>query len=242
MLLRPASASRSRRGRRRPRRSGGAPRTRRGLPPATRQARDLSFGNRFARELHRGREPRKGVGILVGEGEEAIGQARSRVRSPTRGDRRAGRTFGRPIDSAADHRDEAGSEARRRRPMRCPPPGTGAGDASSSTNPPRVRSRKRVSDVSATAGLYGCDSVARAHGSCRWYVGTRASVVPARPPEPSTSSATGRFVAGDPTLRPPDLAPAGRSPGRAFFRIARGLRPLRTPALEPPGGRREDAC
>src|SRR6478752_6529026 len=37
-----------------------------------------------------------------------------------------------------------------------PPPGTGAAEPSSSTNPPRVRSRKLVPGDGSTPRLYGC--------------------------------------------------------------------------------------
>ena len=92
-----------------------------------------------------------------------------------------------------------------------PPPGTGAAEPSASTNPSRVRSRKRAAGVGSTHRLYGCGcelrvrqsavrersgSRASAHAAVRRDVGAGAGAVPARPPrDRRCAAARGRACA-----------------------------------------------
>ena len=113
---------------------------------------------RLARQLHRGRELAEGGGVLVGEVEESIGEGEPRRVRPGVQVRVLRRTSGGPIDSDATM---ATSEAPRLAATAeaLPPPGTGAAEPRASTNPPTVRSRKRVGVVGSTHRLYGCGSV-----------------------------------------------------------------------------------
>ena len=111
---------------------------------------------RVARQLHRGGEvrrrprrphrPARGTG-RPGARPVSLAQARRSAWARTSGDPRRGLAT---IATRAAPRLAATAEA-------LPPPGTGAADPSSPTNPSRVRSRKRVTEGS-TARLYGCDS------------------------------------------------------------------------------------
>ena len=93
-------------------------------------------------QLHRRGEGRVRRGVLVGEVEEAVRERAPGRGRPRRGGRRARRTAAGPRERR-DHRHEAGSEDWPRPPRRCRRRGRARADASSSTKPARVRSRKR---------------------------------------------------------------------------------------------------